>query len=426
MSMLRAAWFLVAVMAAEPRGPEATGEQAALARVPAAFADDAVVLAWSNRAFEAARTDAGALPFKSVHANALMHLAMHDALNAVVPVYRGYAFPGQDPAAHPVVAAAQAAHDVLLAQYPTAAAAVDDELARSLAPIAEGRPKRRGLALGKAAAAAVLRARRGDGWDQVGTYTFTRTPGAYQSTPGFDGFVLQPGFARARPFALDDVAALRTPPPPLASAAYAAAFAEVKAVGRVDSRTRTADQTGYAIWWMEFAETSFVRLARTLAAEQRMHAWRAARLFALLNVGLYDGYVAVWDAKFAHAHWRPYTAIRQAAADGNPVTEPDPTWEPLRPTPPFPEAPSAHATGCSVSAAVLARFFGAGLPFTLRTTTAPPGMPTRRFTSFAAAAAECADSRVQLGWHFRHATDAGLALGSKVAAQVLARALGPR
>src|SRR5262245_47450242 len=49
------------------------------------------------------------------------------------------------------------------------------------------------------------------------------------------------------------------------------------------------------------------------------------------------------------------------------------------------------------------------------TTTAPPGMPTRTFGSFRAAALECADSRVRLDWHFRYSTDAGLELGERVA-----------
>jgi hypothetical protein len=64
---------------------------------------------------------------------------------------------------------------------------------------------------------------------------------------------------------------------------------------------------------------------------------------------------------------------------------------------------------------ILARTFGDNTPFTMATTTAPPQMPTRSFRSFSAAAAECADSRVRLGWHFRYATDAGVALGRAVA-----------
>jgi hypothetical protein len=64
---------------------------------------------------------------------------------------------------------------------------------------------------------------------------------------------------------------------------------------------------------------------------------------------------------------------------------------------------------------ILARTFGENMSFTMATTTAPPEMPTRSFRSFSAAAEECADSRVRVGFHFRYATDAGLALGRAVA-----------
>jgi hypothetical protein len=292
--MLRAAVILVTatVMAGAPdagcESAEGAAEQVALARVPPALAaDSALVPAWSNRAAEAAATEPQALPFKAVRAFAIMHLAMHDALNAVVPVYRPHGFPGQDRAAHPLAAAAQAAHDVLLELYPQTAPALHAELERSLAGIADGTARTRGLALGKRVAAAILAARQGDGWDQQGSHRFSNQPGAYQSTAEQKGFVLQPGFRAARPFALTRRSRFRPPPPPsLSSPAYAAAYNEAKEQGRANSSVRSADQTAYAVWWMEFSETAFVRLARTLTLEHRLHPWKAARLFALLNLSL--------------------------------------------------------------------------------------------------------------------------------------------
>ena len=105
----------------------------------------------------------------------------------------------------------------------------------------------------------------------------------------------------------------------------------------------------------------------------------------------------------------------QAALDGNPATVADLTWESLRPAPPLPEYVSGHAASTEASMHILARTFGDNVSFTMATTTAPPQMPTRSFRSFSAAAAECADSRVRVGFHFRYATDAGLALGRAVA-----------
>ena len=381
--------------------------------------DVAVIVEWNRLATEIAFGEGQFPPFKGPRALAMTHIAQHDALNAVDRVYEQFVYQGRDRNADPLAAAAQAAHDVVVAEYPARRADADALLAMHLSEVRDGPAESRGVELGHRAAAAILADRRGDGYDFEGSYTFGHEPGDYQTTPPFGGFVLQPGFRFARPFVLGSPDALRPGKPPrLGSGAYAVAFQEVKDMGRVDSTTRTPDQTGYAVWWMEFVETSVNRLTRQLLDPEEMGSRPAARLFAQLNVAIYDGYVAVWDSKFGYNHWRPYTAIREAAADGNPRTAPDPGWEPLRTTPPFPDYVSAHAAACGGTFAVLSETFGDRTRFTMATTTAPPGMPTRTFSRFSDAADECADSRVRLGWHFRYATDEGKRLGRKVAREV--------
>jgi PAP2 superfamily protein len=381
------------------------------------MADPALIVAWNQIVNEVAFNEDQFLTFKGVRAHAMMHIAIHDALNTVTPLYGRFAcHAGGNPFAHPIAAAAQAAHDVVLSQYPSHQEALTTALGSSLSQVPDTPGKVLGIALGKQCAAAIIQARSGDGWDFTGSYSFVAAPGAYQTTPPFEGFVLQPGFRFARPFGLLAPFQFRPgPPPALTSPEYAAAFQEVKDYGRVDSLFRTIEQSRYAIWWMEFAEGSVNRLARQLAIQHRTHLWRTARMFALLNMSLFDSYVAVWDSKYHYNHWRPYTAIREVAADGNPATTPDTTWEPLRTTPPFPEYVSAHATGCSAAFETLKHTYGDTLSFTMRTTTAPPELPVRTFVNFTAAAAECADSRVRLGWHFRYATEAGSELGRTVA-----------
>ena len=402
-------------------------EAAALGPIPLSWQDAGVVVAWSRKAYEIAFAEDQFLTFKGHRAFAMMHLAMHDALNAVVPVYEPYARASRDSLAHPVAAAAQAAHDVLASQYPGQEVSLAAELGEWLAQVPDGVHETRGIDLGRRAARAILSRREGDGWDLPGTYTFETGPGAYQTTPPWDGFVAQPGFRLARPFGVQAPDALRAPPPPaLNSKAYTAAFDEVKAFGRLDSGVRTPDQTGYAVWWMEFAEGSVNRLARQLVTERQTHLWRAARLFALLNMALFDTYVTVWDAKYEHNHWRPYTAVRHADTDGNEATTADRSWEPLRTTPPFPEYVSAHSAACASSFHILGRTFGDAVAFRMDSTSAPPGMPTRSFASFSEAAAECADSRVRIGFHFRYATDRGLALGRAVARSISRRQLAFR
>jgi hypothetical protein len=401
-------------------------ESSRLAAIPAQASPPDVVIAWNARAYEVGYGEDHFLTWKAQHAMAMMHLAMHDALNAIHPVYETAGAPSPDPAADPVAAAALAAHDVLRSQYPQAAAALDQELERWLPRTAASPKLARGAALGTASATAILRKRESDGWNATGEYRFDDAPGSYRTTPPHAGFVAAPDYRYARPFALTSSAQFRpAPPPALSSERYAAAFTEVKEQGGASSTHRSPDQTAYAVWWMEFAEGSVNRLARELAEGRKLHLWQAARLFALLDVALYDTYVAVWDSKFEYRHWRPYTAIRLAADDTNPGTAADPNWEPLRPTPPFPEYVSAHAAVCAASFAVLAQFFGESTPFTMATLTAPAGAPTRTFAGFGAAASECADSRVRLGWHFRYSTDEGLTLGRKVASAIATTGLRP-
>ncbi len=257
-----------------------------------------LIAGWNSLAHDIAFAEDQFLTFKGQRALAMMHLAMHDALNTIVPVYERYVLTEEPRLASPVAAAAQAAHDVLLAQYPMRQTALDGELARWLAPVEQGVLRDRGVELGHAAAAAILAVREADDWDVPGTYAFGEGPGRYQTTPPWNGFVAQPGFRFAKPFVLEYPHKFRpSPPPSLRTGAYARAFREVKEYGAADSARRTADQTVYAIWWMEFAEGSVNRLARQLSTNRRMHLWPTARAFAHLGMALYDTYVATWDAR---------------------------------------------------------------------------------------------------------------------------------
>lgn len=384
-----------------------------------------VIIDWNALTNTVAFDEDQFLTFKGARAYAMVHLAQHDALNGIREDFEQYAFFGEDHGASSIAAAAQAAHDVLLDQYPDRQPDIAALLANHLAQEPDATRKNKGVALGQASAAAILAERVGDGFDFQGSYEFQSGPGQYQTTPPHNGFVLQPGFAMARPFAMTSPSQFRPPPPPdLASSEYAAAFNEVKEDGRVDSTTRTPDETGYAVWWMEFVDGSINRLSRELLPSKNLDMREAARFFAHANMTLFDAYIASWDSKYFHNHWRPYTSIREAENDGNDATSPDPTWEPLRVTPPFPEYASAHSVACNAMFEHLKRHLGT-FNFTMSTTTAPPDMPTRSFGSFPEAGAECADSRVKLGFHYRYATDEGIQQGQALASYVFSNFLKP-
>ncbi|MDH3404876.1 MAG: phosphatase PAP2 family protein, partial [Acidobacteriota bacterium] len=386
--------------------------------------DAGVLVAWNELVLATAEAEDGFLTLKGLRAATMMHLAVHDALNAIDPRYGTYLPVEAASGADPLAAVVGAASEVALHEYPDQRERFGVEARRWLEGVEEGRARARGIELGRAVAARILDDRQSDGWSSEAEYQWhPMGPGVYaefaehSGTP--QGFVFGSGWAVARPFMLEGPDQFRSSPPPeIASDAYTAAFVEVKEVGRHDSASRTADQTHLAMWWKDFAENSHNRLARQLVAEEALEPWQAARMFALLNMSLYDAYVNVFENKFFFNHWRPYTAIRWAANDGNPDTEPDPDWDNLhRHTYAFPSYPSAHGTACAAAMTVLEDTFGADYPFTMTTKEVdaagpfsgkvPLEPPTRSFGSLSSAAMECALSRVYLGIHFRYDSVAG-------------------
>jgi len=380
------------------------------------YLPNTVVLQWNEVAFYAFDGPAYQHSLMASRINAMVHIAMHDAINAAVPTYETYAFDGKDLQANPFAAAAAAAHTILLNETPGKKSYLDSALQQSLASISEGEAKTRGLALGKQAAGALLSARNNDGsaGDPVAQIPPSSAPGMYQAVPPFN-IVFAPHWENVKPFALQRKDQFRSAPhPSLNSEAYAAAFNEVREMGKLNSNVRTVDQSAYARFWYEFSEAGWNRVARTAVASKKLNLVDAARLFALVDMAIADAYIAGWDAKFHYQFWRPYTAIRMADADGNNSTNPDKQWEPAEPTPPVQDYPSTHSALGNAGAAVLARILGDDTPFTMTSFTALPAGTSRSFTSFSQAANENADSRVMAGIHFRFSCEAGQQLGSKV------------
>ena len=232
------------------------------------------------------------------------------------------------------------------------------------------------------------------------------------------------------PFALSAGSQFRpAAPPALDSADFAAAFNEVKDLGRADSTTRTADQTQIAFFWRDGAGTSYAfghwnTIAQAVSTERGLDLVADARLFALLNVATADALISTWDAKYAYNLWRPVTAIGAADTDGNPDTELDAGWGPLLTTPNFSSYTSAHSTVSAAAAGVLTALFGDDYHFTVGS----EGLAgvTRSFASFDAAAAEAGRSRVYGGIHYQFDSTVGLGVGANLADHVMDGLLKPR
>jgi membrane-associated phospholipid phosphatase len=372
---------------------------------------------------------------------AMTQAAVHDAINAIRPRFESYT-PGlpSSPGASVAAAVASAAANVLLALVPSQVQVINQRLAEALAAIPNGPAKGAGIVLGTEAAHAILERREGDGADTPGPplpsnptnpndpYVSTNLPGDYRfdTTPN-RGFALYPSWGLVTPFVIEVAAHALPGPDRLASFAYAADFAYTKAIGGTVSGLRTAEQERIAHFWFEASPIGWNRIANSAIVAHRLDAWQSARVFALLNFAMADGFIAGWDQKYFHRFWRPETAIREAATDGNPFTHQDPDWvaflsSPTPPffTPPLPDYPSTHTVLGAAAAEVLIAFFGDKFAFTATSTTLP-GV-SRRFRGFSVAAVENGLSRVYGGIHFVRAVVDGYRQGQGIG-RVAARQL---
>ena len=386
-----------------------------------------VILNWNQVAYQAFGGEAYLHSLMASRINAMTHIAMHDALNAIHPAYTKYALTETDPGANPIAAAATAAHTVLLHEIPEKKTFLDSALQQSLSAISEADAKSRGLVLGKAAGQAIINVRANDGAvaDPIEPVPPSFIPGVYQVVPPFD-FVFAPFWRDLKPFGLLSKDQFRSVPhPSINSAEYAVALNEVKEFGSINSQNRTPDQTAYTHFWYEFSEAGWNRVTRVVTENKKLNLWETARLFALVDMAMADAYIAGWDSKFHYNFWRPYTAIRNAHLDNNALTTEDAGWEPEMNTPPVQDYPSTHSALGNAAATVLASILGDNTSFTMSSPTALPGNGERSFNGFMQAADENADSRVKAGIHFRFACEAGQEMGDKIGQWVVDHHLKP-
>ena len=378
---------------------------------------------------------------------AMVHAAMFDAMNGIRAEYtpamvsvhgKGYA--------SREAAGAQAAHDVLVALFPAEQAALDANLAATLLQIpadpAHGKqPTAEGIAVGQAAAAAVLALRAHDhAFDVVPFAAPPATPGNYQFTVSKHGFKVvetgehlvgyAPGEASETakhgidsviaPFLLShtlaDPDAFPLPDrPALDDPEWQASLIETRDYGSATSTVRTANQTEIALFYIEASVTSVNRLARTLIAQEPLRPQRHAaaerllahaRLFAALNIAQSDTYIRTWRSKYRNLFWRPYTAIRATF----PVFS---TWTPLRQTPCHPEFFAAHGTVTPAGITALQNYFGDAVNVDV-TSTSLAGV-TRHYNSLEQIIQAVNGARIWAGFHYRSTLVRSNVLGRTVA-----------
>ena len=403
------ALILVNQLGCASRGDDASAnrEPAHVLRAPSSGPE--VVIDWNVRILRFATTS-GLPPAHSYRVSAISHLAMHDAVNTIEPRYETLVAPAPGPRTASLEAAAIAAARGALARLiPNRTSDIDAEYTASLAAVPNGTAKDHGVAVGDAAAAAVVASRSNDGWFATATYTFGSGAGAYQLTPPSLASPILVHLPNATPLLLKSASQFRPPPPPSpTSNQYAADLNEVKALGRKDNTVRTPEQTEIGRFWFEGELTSVHRMARQVVSMKTPNLHDSARTFALTATAISDGLLAVFDAKYHYSFWRPVTAIRAVDTKSSAMMQSDSEWLPdgwtggpggRYITPFHPEYPSGHAGIGPAGMYTLVNLFGDDIPLDL-TSTSLPGV-TRHFAKISDAAAEICVSRIYVGYHFR-------------------------
>lgn len=406
------------------------GVAAAAAHAHGRKGDPEVVIEW-NQILEGALPAAGLAPPRNY---AMVHIAMFDAINSITRTHRPYRTSVWAPwGASAEVAAAQAAHDVIVAQFPASQAVADAALQARVAALGE-RQAKSGILVGKAVAAAILAWRQNDGWTVAPPpYVLPTFPGFYQPTP--PAFA-PPGFRQfehTKPFALlTSTQYLPGAPPTLTSEQYAADLEEVKSIGSAMSPVRTAEQTQTAQLFASVTSRTvhwalWNHVARDTARTKNLSLIETARLYALLNVSIHDGLQSSHTGKFIYGMWRPVTAIRRADEDMNALTIADPSWTPLLVTPPYPSHPGNMACVGASAARALALAHGTDDVAFIALWQGNAGNPdvSRAYSRFSQLAEEQADSRIYGGIHFRYESIASQKACVKVAEYVNARFMRP-
>lgn len=309
---------------------------------------------------------------------------------------------------------------------PSQHAYLDAQYAVYLAGIPDGQAKTDGIAVGTAAAAAMLALRANDGFDAVVPYNCSAVPPPYAEFEPNAGCGTQPvdtKIGQVTPFTYGDPADfLPRGPDEFRSERWVRDYNETKDYGRADSTRRTAEQTDIAYFWSEHAYVHWNRNLNNLAIAQGLGTLDTARLLAMAHTAAADAVIAGFYAKYAFRFVRPRTAIPRAAEDGNSGTAADATWAPLL-TVNHPEYPSAHGFWSTALTDAVARFFGTrDLTWTITTSQAavPQVVQTQRtYTGLNQIMEQIDDARVWAGLHWRNSMKDGGKLGARVAGHVL-------
>jgi hypothetical protein len=352
---------------------------------------------------------------------AYLAIAVYDSVSAIDGSYRAFENDVDAPAgASAEAAVAAAAHRILVRYLPNQAATIiDPAYTASLALIPNGPAKDNGIDVGEEVAGLLITQRADDGFRAPVTYTPPNPPipGVWLPTAPTPPLGTYLPFIRT--FSIGSADRYRPDgPPALGSERWARDYNEVEEIGSSASTTRTSQQTLAARFWGEPPVQQARGALRKFVLDHELGITDSARFMAMVSVVEADSIIACFDAKYHYRFWRPITAVRAGDTDDNDKTVGDPAWSPLLPaTPNHPEYPSAHSCVTPAGGRAIARFLGTKkIDFTVPSLT---GLGDRHFERVRDLQYEVGNARIWGGIHYRSSVKDGIAIGKRVANQVL-------
>jgi hypothetical protein len=288
------------------------------------------------------------------------------------------------------------------------------------------------IAYGKTVADHILAWSKKDNYAQTRSYpkyTVNKDPDRWQPTPPAYIEAVEPHWNAIRPMTLDSASQFKPiPPTPFSTDTTSLFYKQAKAVyTAVDSNKEeklaianfwdcnpyVMHQQGHLMMatkkitpgghWMGIVGLATRKAGLDMVA--------TAEAYAMVSIGLFDGFISCWDEKYRTNMVRPETYINRFI---------DPNWEPSLQTPPFPEYTSGHSVITAASAVILTSMLGDNFAFA-DSSEVQYELPVRNFNSFKEAAAEASISRFYGGIHYMPAIENGAVQGAKVGEHVLSR-----
>jgi hypothetical protein len=279
----------------------------------------------------------------------------------------------------------------------------------------------------------ILAYAKADKYNRISNYARYTPPGkqgTWEPTPPVYMAAVEPYFNTIRPFTLDSASQfLPVPPLPFSTDKNSGFYRQIMIVYKEAGDQLTPEQRAVAGFWdcNPFAVENrghlmigikkispgahWMAITGIACKQKNIPFSKAMQINTAVAIGLMDGFICCWDAKYHFNLIRPETAIRKYV---------DPNWKPLLQTPPFPEYLSGHSVVSCASATILTHFFGPDFHYT-DDVEKSYGIPPRTFTSFRQAADEAAISRLWGGIHFKDAIEQGKLQGEKVGKLVVSK-----